>query len=461
MEKSILPIVVIGAGPVGLAAAAHLVSRNETPLVLEAGSAVGASVRQWGHVRVFSPWKYNIDPVAASLLKETGWQEPDGDYLPTGTEFVEQYLEPLAASPALKPHIQLNSKVLAVTRLGYDKLKTAGRENAPFLLMVEQTVDGRSEEIEILAKAVIDASGTYTQANTLGASGVPARGERALARSGRIFYGIPEVLGQERSRYAGKRVMVVGSGHSAFNALLELVELAKEEPSTRITWVIRRKFLDNLYGGEANDALPARGSLGYRLHQAVEEGKVKLISGFKIASLEQTVAGITVTGEHRNLPPVDQIIATTGFRPDLSMTGELRLSLDPSLESPAALAPLIDPNVHSCGSVPPHGEAELAHSQEPGFYMVGMKSYGRAPTFLMMTGYEQVRSITSALVGDWKAAREVELVLPETGVCSVNNRNLTDDSGAACCGVPKTKQVLKVEPMLVKAGNTGSSACCG
>ncbi|MBN9392304.1 MAG: FAD-dependent oxidoreductase [Chloroflexi bacterium] len=466
MDKSILPVVVIGAGPVGLAAAAHLVKRGETPLVLEAGSTVGASIRQWGHVRVFSPWKYNIDPVSASLLKETGWQEPAGDYLPTGAEFVEQYLEPLAATPSLKAHIHLNSKVLAVTRLGFDKLKSVGRENAPFLVMVEQRpVDGQREEIEILAKAVIDASGTYTQPNVLGASGVPARGEKALSQSGRIFYGIPDVLGRERARYAGNRVLVVGSGHSAFNALLDLVELSKEEPGTRITWVIRRKYLDNLYGGESNDALPARGSLGYRLHQAVEEGKIKLVSGFKIANLEQTGVGITVTGEHRKLPPVDQIIATTGFRPDLSMTGELRLNLDPSLESPAALAPLIDPNVHSCGSVPPHGEAELAHPQEPGFYTVGMKSYGRAPTFLMLTGYEQVRSIVSALVGDWKAAREVELVLPQTGVCSVNNRNLTDDGGASCCGIAPTKSALKVEPLpvpvLVKAGNSSSGSCCG
>lgn len=457
MEKSILPVVVIGAGPVGLAAAAHLVQRGETPLVLEAGSAVGASIRQWGHVRVFSPWKYNIDPAAASLLKETGWPEPDGEYLPTGAEFVEQYLEPLAASTRLAGHIQLNSKVLAVTRLGFDKMKTAGRENAPFLLMVEQEAHGQKEEIEILAKAVIDASGTYTQANHLGASGVPARGEKAL--SSRIFYGIPEVLGRERPRYAGKRVLVAGSGHSAFNALLDLIELSKEEPSTRISWVIRRKYLDNLYGGETNDALPARGGLGYRLHQAVEEGKIKLISGFKIANIEQTGEAITVTGEHRRLPQVDEIIATTGFRPDLSLTRELRLSLDPSLESPAALAPLIDPNVHSCGSVPPHGEAELAHSQEPGFYTVGMKSYGRAPTFLMLTGYEQVRSIVSGLVGDWKAAREVELVLPETGVCSVNNRNLTnDDTGASCCAVlPSTsKSTAKELPLLVKAGNSRS-----
>jgi hypothetical protein len=160
-----------------------------------------------------------------------------------------------------------------------------------------------------------------------------------------------------------------------------------------------------------------------------------------------------VTGEHRKLPPVDEIIATTGFRPDLALTQELRLNLDASLESPAVLAPLIDPNEHSCGSVPPHGEAELAHPQEKDFYIVGMKSYGRAPTFLMLTGYEQVRSIASAIVGDWKAAREVELVLPETGVCSVSNRSLEDEGGVSCCGVDRPRKAVKTTPVLVKAGN--------
>ncbi len=111
---------------------------------------------------------------------------------------------------------------------------------------------------------------------------------------------------------------------------------------------------------------------------------------------------------------------------------ELRLALDTSLESPVALAPLIDPNVHSCGTVPPHGVEELSHPEE-NFYIVGMKSYGRAPTFLTLTGYEQVRSIVAALTGDYEAARNVELILPETGVCS------TDTDGS--CGLPSTQEV--------------------
>jgi hypothetical protein len=129
------------------------------------------------------------------------------------------------------------------------------------------------------------------------------------------------------------------------------------------------------------------------------------------------------------------VIGATGFRPDLSLLGELRLDLDDRVEAARALAPLIDPNVHSCGSVPPHGVDELTHPDD-GVYVVGMKSYGRAPTFLLRTGYEQVRSIAAALAGDWEAARRVELVLPETGVCNgpPSGEPATGAAASACCG---------------------------
>jgi thioredoxin reductase len=312
--------------------------------------------------------------------------------------------------------------VLAVARQAFDKLKTTGREQAPFVVEIE-TSDGRAEHL--LARAVIDASGTYTQPNPLGANGRPAIGEQALAKQ--IFYGIPDVQGSERARYAGKRVLVAGSGHSAFNALLDLGALAKQEPDTAITWVLRRGDTFQLYGGGAADQLEERGRLGQRLRELVEAGQVHMVTGFKIALLRSTADGIVVSDGSESLAPVDEIIATTGFRPDLAMLHELRLGLDPAVEAPSALAPLIDPNVHSCGSVPPHGVDELSHP-EPGFYIVGMKSYGRAPTFLMLTGYEQVRSVVAALAGDWASARDVQLVLPETGVCSVDR----GESGSCC-----------------------------
>jgi hypothetical protein len=262
---------------------------------------------------------------------------------------------------------------------------------------------------------VIDASGTSTTPNPLGASGLPASGERALAD--RIAYGIPDVLGSVRERYVGKRVLVAGSGHSAFNAILDLAALAEQVPDTGVTWVVRRGEMTRAYGGGANDALPARGQLGERIRTLVERGVVQLIAGWRTDRLERTADGIVVFAGAQSLPPVDEIIVATGLRPNLAMLSELRLGLDPAVEAPTALAPLIDPNVHSCGTVPPHGVDELA-MPEPNFYIIGMKSYGRAPTFLMLTGFEQARSVVAALAGDWQAARRVELVLPETGVCS-------------------------------------------
>lgn len=417
-----LPVAIIGAGPIGLVAAAHLVSKGETPLVFESGESVAASVRGWSHVRLFSPWRYLVDPVAASMLAGSGWVMPEPDLLPTGGDLVREFLEPLASLPEIWPHIRLGARVVAVTRLGLDKAKTRGREDAPFELLVH---DRDGTESRVLARAVIDASGTYRTANPLGAGGLPAAGE--LAHAERIFYGIPDVLGTHRTRYAGRTVLVVGSGHSAFNALLDLAELAGKEPRTTVLWAVRREGTEQMYGGGAEDALPARGWLGARLQQLVEAGVVRLITGFRISALRSGSTGIMVEGECGVLGPVDEIIATTGFRPDLSLTRELRLQLDPALESPTALAPLIDPNVHSCGTVYPHGAAELAHPERD-FYTVGMKSYGRAPTFLLLTGYEQVRSVSCAIVGDMEGARAVELKLPETGVCS------TDLGGASCCG---------------------------
>src|SRR4051795_10364152 len=415
-----LPVVVIGAGPVGLAAAAHLLEQGLEPLVLEAGEQPGEAVRAWGHVRRCSPWEYDVDVAAARLLEATGWSSPDPAELPTGAELVERYLDPLAATPQLASRIRTGTRVVAVSRVGMDKTRTVGREGRAYL--VRTVADGQVHDLT--ARAVIDASGTWGQRNPLGAAGLPAVGE---GKADRWLVGpLPDVLGRDRQRFAGRHTLVVGMGHSAANTLLALVELQRSEPGTRISWAIRGRSPARLYGGGDSDGLPARGLLGSTLKAAVQAGAVRLIREFTVSSLTPPADGtgpITVTGSGRDgeavVLQVDAVAAATGFRPDLDMLREVRLELDPAVEAPARLAPLIDPNFHSCGTVPPHGEALLAHPDD-GFYIVGMKSYGRAPTFLLATGYEQVRSIAAALAGDTEAAQRVELHLPSTGVCSTD-----------------------------------------
>ena len=440
-----LPVVVIGAGPQGLAAAAHLVERGDVPLVLEAGDGPGAAVADWAHVRLFSAWPELVDPAAVRLLAPTGWTAP-GEGYPTGGEWVERYLAPLAA--VLGDRVRYGARVTGLSRRGRDRLVSAGRDGQPFTVHL---IDRDGVESRIEARAVIDASGTWQQPNPAGADGLPALGERAAAAAGVLSYLPPTPV--QVDGFTGRHIVVVGSGHSALTAVSDLAAAVRIAPGTRVTWVLRRALVGDTFGGGAGDELPQRGALGLRARQAVEDGLVQLVTGFRTEAVEQTDAGVVLVGEDgRRLDPADAVVVLTGFRPDLSFLSEMRLDLDPVLQAPRALAPEIDPNLHSCGSVSPHGAAELAQP-EPGLYLVGMKSYGRAPTFLAMTGYEQVRSVVAELTGDHEAAARVELTLPDTGVCG--GSGLFDDpdasSAGGCCG-PATAAESTRAPQLVTIG---------
>lgn len=428
--NSHLPVAVIGAGPVGLAAASHLVSRGLKPIIFERGSSVGASLLEWSHVRVFSPWEYNMDAAAKALLSATPWDEPEATELPTGGEIVERYLRPLSELPPIGTALRLGATVTAITRQGLDKVSNLGRDVRPFEI---RWTDADGQERSTLARAVIDASGTWTKPNPMGVDGLPVLGERAL--SDLVSYGIPDVAGSDRDSYAGRTTLVVGSGHSAINAALALLTLQEQAPGTKILWALRRNRLDKLLGGGLNDQLPERGALGLAAKQAIDAGRLQILAPFAATSVQRSDEGVTVGGTLGHAPitlEVNRVVVATGFRPDLQMLAELRVGIDPATEAPPALSPLIDPNFHSCGTVPPHGVEELSHP-EAGFYIVGAKSYGRAPTFLMATGYEQARSVVAEIAGDHVAARQVHLVLPETGVCSVTPAAL---GASSCCGGP-------------------------
>ncbi|SEE71733.1 Thioredoxin reductase [Arthrobacter alpinus] len=441
-QPTLLPVAVIGAGPVGLAAAANLVERGISVVIFEAGEKVGSAIRQWGHIRLFSQWEHNIDPASRRLLEVAGWTEPRLTSLPYGSELVERYLEPLAEVPAIKAALRTSTRVTAVSRIGMDKTHSRGRDERPFLIRVEGPAGTVTDHH---FRAVIDTSGTWAQPNPLGQAGLPAAGETEAIAAGLVSRPLPDVTGVDRTTFAGKHVLVIGSGHSAANTLLSLGQLAKNEAGTRISWAVRGADASRLYGGGDLDGLPARGQLGTRLRMLVEDGHIELHTSFTVTSF--TVGdGLAVTGSTPNgdvTLNVDLLIPATGFRPDLDILREIRLELDPVVEAPRELGPLIDPDFHSCGTVPAHGAAVLAHPDKD-FFMAGMKSYGRAPTFLLATGYEQVRSIVAALAGDKDAANQVHLVLPETGVCS------TDLGGS--CDAPAEASTMEEEP---------AGSCCG
>ncbi|MEN2768071.1 NAD(P)-binding domain-containing protein [Ornithinibacillus xuwenensis] len=414
-----LPVAIIGGGPVGMSAAAHLSKRNKNFVLLEKGQSVGNSLLEWQHVRMFSPWEFNIDKIAEELLKANGWIAPPKEELPTGLELVKRYLLPLAEVPQLKSYLQTNCHVRSIQRFGIDKMKTNGRETFPFEVVYEQN----NEMKTMYASAVIDATGTWGSPNPAGSSGNKALGESAY--STRILYGIPETMNRDKERYAGKTVAVIGSGHSALNSILELEKLKQLKPTTKIVWVLRRQKVSAVYGGGINDELPARGEMGYSVSKLVETGRVQVQPQFRIHTIEMADEKLQLKGminrKLATLNGIDEIIVNTGARPNFSFIKELQYESDYRLESVPALAELIDPNVHSCGTVRAHGEKEL-RQPEQNFYIVGSKSYGRAPTFLMTTGYEQVRSVVAALTGDWEEAKKVKLNLPETGVCGVERK---------------------------------------
>lgn len=449
-----LPLVIIGAGPIGLAAAANAAERGMGFVVLEAGADAGSAVGEWSHVRLFSSWSELVDPAARRLLDAAGtWTAPDDKAYPTGGEWRAAYLHPLAAllDDLDGGSVRYGTRVVGVSRAGRDLLVDSGRAGDPFAIHV----DGPTGRERLLASAVVDASGTWTRPNPLGADGYPALGE--VENADRFTYGIPDFGDRAvAARYAGKHVAVAGKGASAQGVLIGLARLARQDASTRVSWLLRRPSVGDAFGGGDNDQLEQRGRLGQEARAAATSGLVTSVTQFRTESvIRQDDGRLAVTSVNgQRVTDVDEVIVVTGFRPDFGFLSEVRLDLDPALGAARTLADQIHPDHHSCGDVQPHGYRELTQP-ESGLFLVGMKSYGRAPSFLAMTGYEQVRSVLAALDGDLEAAGRVDLVLPETGVC--NGAGTFDDPAAdpvdapasGCCGPPAS-----VEPQLVTLGRT-------
>lgn len=440
--NKIYPVIIIGGGPVGLAAAAHLCQRDMDFLLLELGSRVGDSVAEWGHVEMFSSWSLNTDPVAVQMLSSASWKRNDPDKFPTGHDLVEKYLEPLSRLPQIAPRILLNRKVRNVSR--QQGKRFTNRSSSPFVL---NTFNIETQETErFYANQVIDASGTWKSPSPLGGFGYEIQGEE----NEKIATGIPSVLDSHRETYLGKDTVVIGSGHSAIAVLNDLVELKRQAGNGKVTWIVRS---DKTEGGACKPAiLPGRGELESGARSLYEKNEIRLINNFYAQSISEKSDGkLFINGireGRKSLVETDRIVATTGCRPDITMTRELQLQYDHLFECPVGVSELIVAAGARGEAIPaPHGYKAVLHP-EPGYYVVGMKSHGRAQNFFLMSGYEQVRSVCAYVCGDIEAANKVEFEYPEDGVCG------GACAEGSCCG-PATVDVSGA------AAACGAGGCCG
>ena len=381
-------LIVIGAGPIGLAAALGGCRRNWDVTVLEQDE-VGASLRRWGPTRFFSPLDMNLPPGAAEVL--TG-DLPPNDALLTGPEFVENILTKLACCDALNGRILTGHRVSAVGRSGLTRCDFAGhpiRSERPFRLLVETAEGERVFE----ADAVIDASGVYGLPAAVGAGGIPALGERALA--GRLIRTLG-ALHEKLGALGGRKILLVGNGHSAANAVLQLACLGEKAPGTRVIWATRslnRRPCTEV----ASDPLPERQRVVFAANQLAAQPPswLQMERRAAVESLCQEDGGIRVTLAGGRAVVVDEVVGLTGYRPDLSFLSELNIEIDPATEGSARLARALS-NVTDCLSVPSLAAADL-DSGEAGFHLAGAKSYGRMRTFLLKTGYSQLDTILNRL----------------------------------------------------------------
>lgn len=380
-------IVVIGGGPIGIAAAISAADRGFDVTLLEEGE-VGQSLRSWGTTRFFTPLSMNASPRMLALL---GSEAPPADALLTGAEMADRVLAPLAARQPLQGKVRTRTRVLAVGRRGLTRSDYAGhplRAERPFRLVVENGVEQTLE-----ADAVLDATGGYVVPNPVGSGGLPARGESRLGR--RIIRTLGE-LDDRRPELRGKRVLLVGDGHSAANAVIVLASLAEEDPATRVIWAVRslkRRPCEEI----ANDPLPERERVVTQANALAESAPSFLLIERRAAieSFTETGDGLVVTLAPGRSVECDFVAGFTGFRPSRAMQSELALEISPVTEGGARLYRAVS-NVTDCLSLPQVSPRDL-ESGEPNYWFIGSRGYGRARTFLLQTGLAQVETILESI----------------------------------------------------------------
>jgi cation diffusion facilitator CzcD-associated flavoprotein CzcO len=392
-------IAVLGAGPIGLEAALYARTLGYPVTVYEKGR-IGDHLRAWGHVATFTPWSLNVSPLGLRRLRETeSWRpEPDADAFPTGREIVHDYLEPLARLPEMEGSIREGVRVVAVGRSGVlkgDGVGDGSRRDRPFRILLESAAGETTAEADV----VLDATGVFGRPNPLGRDGIPAPGERGAGD--RIATGLPDVLGPERVLFEGKRILVVGGGLSAATTVCALEKLSRGST----IWSTR--------GGApplaeiAGDSLPARAALVRAANRLARRGSPRLryVPESSVLALSPQEEDLSVTldtaaGEEQVV--VDRVVAQTGFRPDNRIYRELQVHECYASEGPMKLsASLLGVEGADCLEQTGFGPESLTQP-EPGFFIVGHKSYGRNPAFLLRVGREQVRDVFQLVTGDVK-----------------------------------------------------------
>jgi len=385
-------IAVIGAGPVGLEAALYGTYLGHDLQIYERGR-VGENIRRWGHVSLFSPERMNRSQLAVLQLDRADLPLSDDERYLTGRQFVEQQLEPLAHCEPLAGRIHEGCTVIRVgrERIGKSDLVGGPRDRYPFRLLLEQ--DARERIVN--ADVVLDCSGTYGHHNWMGSGNLPAPGELRL--KDRIAYTLEDIAGRHRDRYAGKHVLLVGSGHSAATALDALIRL----PGTQVLWITKadRERPHELI---PDDPLPERARLSGLANglAAGSHPQVTYRRATVVERVEERDGGFGVTlrsTDREQTVTVDRILAHVGYSPDNSLYRELQVHECYATFGPIRLAAaLLGDSSSDCLAQSARG-AEVLENPEPGFFILGAKSYGKNSRFLIRIGLEQVREVYSLI----------------------------------------------------------------
>lgn len=413
-------LAILGAGPIGLEAALAAVDAGMPFTLYDAGQEPAANVRAWGHVRLFTPWRMNVSPRMRRHL-EAADEAPPADRedgaCPTGGELAERLYDRVAALPQIAPRLRLGTRVRAVGREGllkHEEIATAARAGRPFLLLL--TREDGSERVE-RADVVIDATGTFGQANSLGDGGIPAPGELQL--DGEIRRAIPD-LARDAADWAGRTVLLAGAGASAQTAVRGLAELARSAPGTRVIWALRRA--EPAWGSPPDDPLPERARLAAAAAElaggaspavtvqrgVVVEGVARVAAGARdgrdgrngriVVTLGQT-RGSGLDGDGARQVTVDRVLSLTGAVGDHQIYRQLQVHECYATCGPIKLsAALLAAAAGDCLEQTSHG-VEALTNPEPGFYILGSKSYGRNNSFLLRVGWDQVTEVFAALRG--------------------------------------------------------------